>query len=112
MAEQPEGKPPSKAQRIRDLAGQGKSIAEIQKAVGVTYQHVYNTLRYSTNMQDGKEVQKASKARLHHRDNGPRSLEEREEMRKTRERLAQGSGELTDEEMEKLRAAGVKEVGG
>jgi hypothetical protein len=35
----------SKAQAIRRLAGEGKSNKEIQTILGVTYQHVYNTLK-------------------------------------------------------------------
>lgn len=79
-----EGKrPPSKAQRIRDLAAKRMSIAEIQhvmrsEGMPVSYQHVHNTLAYSRQLLNPEEAQKAKRAMVHHRDEGPRSLEERE----------------------------------
>lgn len=37
----------TKADRIRALHGQGKSRSEIAQMLGISYQHVYNTLKHS-----------------------------------------------------------------
>jgi len=42
----------TKAERIRALHGQGKSRSEIARILGITYQHVYNTLKNSPTRPD------------------------------------------------------------
>jgi hypothetical protein len=95
------GRQVSKAQRIRDLAEQRKSIAEIMQIMQeegrpVSYQHVYNTLTYSRKLKDPNEAYKARKAMVHHRDDGPRSLEERDELRTRREGVRARERELKE----------------
>lgn len=46
----------TKADRIRSLHGQGKSRSEIARILGISYQHVYNTLKHSPTSPDTATV--------------------------------------------------------